>query len=195
MAGNWGVNLGSWGPDSVPQCHAASPEMLAVFIVSITLFQLEFHPRCGPSGFIDSGSEPQRAYSHAGAELCLLLQEHHLPGQDFLSEVEQCPRGSAQHLVVVRGERRSEEKRCSDFASFSFFSRITVFFSLFLLVFICVTLLFSLLVSPSLQLDVSVSLFCVGLLHSIFLSLPPTCSLSLHLSFRFFLLLSLSVSL
>lgn len=61
MAGNWGVNLGSWGPDSVLQCHAASPEMLAVFIVSITLFQLEFHPHCGPSGFIDSDSEPQRA--------------------------------------------------------------------------------------------------------------------------------------
>ena len=86
-------------------------------------------------------------------------------------------------------------KRCSDFASFSFCSPITVFFSLFLLVFVCVTLLFPLLVSPSLHLSVSVSLFCVGLLHSIFLSLPPTCSLSLHLSFRFFLLLSLCLSL
>jgi len=67
--------------------------MLAVFIISITLFQLESHPGCGPSGFIDSGSEPQRAYSHAGAELRLLLQEHHLPGQDFLLEVEPCPEG------------------------------------------------------------------------------------------------------
>lgn len=51
-------------------------------------------------------------------------------------------------LVVVVGGVKPEVKRCSDFASFSFFSRITVFFSLFLLVFVCVTLLFSLLVSP-----------------------------------------------
>lgn len=38
MAGNWGVNLGSLG-GQILSCNAMLPlEMLAVFIVSITLF-------------------------------------------------------------------------------------------------------------------------------------------------------------
>lgn len=90
------------------------------------------------------GSEPQRPHSQAGAELGLLTQEFHLPGQDFGSSTV-----SQRECKIKWGRGGLEMVGLPEPASFSLFSRVIVSLSL------CLSLLRPLSLSLPLSLFLS----------------------------------------